>query len=225
IGFDPEIITTGSRDCDTLDPLPDSQTISDCKPYPTPPATPDTVKVLGASVLNDTGAGLSRRAVLADITFQAIGEPGECTDLRLRVILHAEPTDGDETNPNLHDGKICIDADAPPSGTPFPHTPAPRTSEPIPDENGETAPAATEPGGSSASPGASSTGSGEPASESAGATRTAAEVPVIGESDEDSGTSVFVWVLLATGALAIVSGAAWALVRSRSGSPPGPPSA
>ncbi|MCH7809765.1 MAG: hypothetical protein IH863_04210 [Chloroflexi bacterium] len=194
----------------------------------------DTVKVVGAMIFNDTGLGLSESVVLADITFNVVGEPGRCTDLHLRVQFHAD-SDGEETNPLLSDGRICVEQDAPPSGTAVPHTPEPRTSEPTP--IGDVAPTVPPlegetPTNGDETPAGGTQGSspGDPAS----------QTPAPGEGDEDGvgdgggdggdnggGDGVLIWALITLAGLIVAAGVAWAVVRRRgAGSgPEGGPSA
>lgn len=224
VDFDPTVVTTSPTQCDQMDTPPDAVLIGDCRPDD----AGDTVKVLGGLVFNENsedeapGDGLSRRTALVDITFDIVGGPGDCTDLRLKVILHSD-RDAEETNPNVIDGKICVEADAPPSGTPFPHTPPPRTSEPTPE--GQDPPDINDTGGAveptdRGSPDGGATGSpGDPGT-SGGASSptdgTGNGIAFDDEEDDDGGGSPVIWLLLGAGVLVVVSGGAWALVRGRS---------
>jgi hypothetical protein len=235
--FDPDVITTTITGCDTLDPLPNSQTIGFCPvASSTEGGENDVVKVLGAMIFNKTedghqaGDGLNEETVLADITFEVIGAPGECSDLRLFVRFHAD-VDAVETNPQLFDGEICVEGDAPPSGTSVPKTVAPRTPDPTApggDDNEPTLPPLDSsdtgapstgdqtPGEASegASPGQTGTGTGDrTASASAGSDDASID------DDGGDGPGVLFWGVLGLGALLVVSGAAWAVVRNR-GEPP-----
>lgn len=224
VAFDPDVVSTTSRGCDTLDAPADSTTVGLCVVNDEDDdGVVQTVTVLGGIVFNDDGAGLSERTVLADITFEVVGGPGECTDLHLRVQFHAD-LDGEETNPLLFDGRICVEQDAPPSGTAVPHTPEPRTSEPTPTGGGGLTPLPLD--------GETPTNGDEtPADGTQGPSPgvSASETPAPGEGDEDGGgDGVPVWVLIIIPAgLIVVSGAAWAVVRRRgTGSgPEGGPSA
>lgn len=225
ISFDPDVVSTTSRGCDSLDPLPNSQTVTVCEVIDDDGnGQDDTVKVLGAMIFNDTGFGFSDSAVLADITFDVVGEPGRCTDLHLLVRFHAD-SDGEETNPLLSDGQICIEEDAPASGTAVPHATELRTSEPPPD-GGPTPPQLNTSGGGPAAGGDQTPSDGSQASP----TDTGGVVLVDGSETpsppvsgaDDGGDGVPVWVLIIIPAgLIVVSGAAWAVVRRR-GAGPGP---
>ncbi len=211
VAFDPDVVSMSSRGCDSLDPLANSTTVGFCvDDDEDDDGVMDTVKVLGAIVFNDDGSGLGERTVLADITFEIVGEPGRCTDLHLRVQFHADP-EGEETNPLLSDGEICIESDAPASGTAVPHTPDLRTSEPtstggpgltLPPLVSETPTSGDEtpPGG----PDGGSTG------------QTASQTAAPGESDESGGgDGVLIWGLIVVAGLIVTAGLAWAAVRRR----------
>ncbi len=226
VAFDPDIVTTTSRDCDTLDPLPDSTAGGACL---FEEGVDDTLNVLGLFIFNEDGSGLADRTVLADITFGVIGEPGQCSDLRLRVRIHTD-VDANETNPLVFDGQICIEDDAPPSGTAVPHTPAPRTSEPTPTGGGGLTPPPLDGGGTD---GDGLVGGGETPADGdeaptngaetpAGGTQSAGPGSVVGpgaasgEGDEDGGgDGVLIWALLAVAGLIVAAGLSWAAVRRR----------
>ena len=211
VGFDPEVVSTTNRGCDSLDPLANSTTVGFCAvDDEDDDGVMDTVKVLGAIVFNDNGSGLGERTVLADITFEIVGEPGRCTDLRLRVQFHADP-DGEETNPLLADGEICIESDAPPSGTAVPRTPDLRTSEPTPTGGaGLTVP----PLESERPTNGDETPAGGPDGVSTG--QTASQTAVPGEGDESGGGGgVLIWALIVVAGLIVTAGLAWAAVRRR----------
>lgn len=240
--FDPDVVTTSSRDCDTLDPPADSTMIGLCVVEDEDEdGVVETLTALGGLVFNDGSGGLKERTVLADITFTVVGSPGACTDLRLRVGIHAD-SEGEETNPLLSDGVICVEQDAPPSGTAVPHTPAPRTSEPTPTGDGgptlpplggvggaaggggETPVEGGETGETPMNGGETPTGGPQGASPSDPASQTLAP----GESGEEGGgDSVLIWALVILAGLIAAGGVAWAFVRSRgAGSgPEGGPSA
>lgn len=233
--FDPSVVATDTFGCDLLDSLPNSQTIGVC---PVVSSTGndddpnDVVKVLGAMIFNKTedghqaGDGLSLETVLADITFDVVGEPGECTDLRLFVRYFSD-VDAQETNPQLFDGQICVEGDAPASGTSVPKTVAPRTADPTAPGGDVTLPPATNdvtgaPGTGDETPGEPSEGAspGDTVSRTGNASSETSQASgdgsVIGiDEDNGGGVSVVFWVLLGFGALLVVSGAAWAVVRSR----------
>lgn len=240
--FDPDVVSTTSRGCDSLDPLPNSLTVTVCEVVDVDAnGQDDTVKVVGAMIFSDTGLGLSDSVVLADITFTVVGEPGRCTDLRLLVRFHAD-SEGEETNPLLSDGLICVEQDAPPGGTSVPHTPAPRTSEPTPTSGGGLTPpslggVAGDPAGGGETPveggetGETPTNGGEtPAGGSQGASPSdaASRTQAPGESGEDGGgDGVLFWALVILAVMIAAGGVAWAFVRSRGGGsgPEGGPSA
>ena len=225
VAFDPDVVTTTSRGCDSLDPLPNSQTVTVCEVTDDDAnGQDDTVKVVGAMIFNDTGFGLSDPVVLADITFNVVGEPGRCTDLHLLVRFHAD-SEGEETNPLLSDGQICIEDGAPASGTAVPHTPGLRTSEPPPD-GGPTAPQLNTDGGEPAAGGDQTPSDGSQASPAdtggvvvVGGTETLS--PAVSGAD-DGGDGALFWILLGLGVLVAAGGVAWAVVRTRSRSDDGP---
>ena len=221
--FDPDVVTTSSRNCDTLDPPADSTTVGVCVVNDEDDdGVVETLTALGGLIFNDDGSGLSERTVLADITFEIVGDPGQCTDLLVRTIVHADSL-GEDTNPLVLDGRICIEQDAPPSGTAVPHTPEPRTSEPTP--IGDVAPTVPPlegetPTNGDETPAGGTQGSspGDPAS----------QTPAPGEGDEDGvgdgggdggdnggGDGVLIWALITLAGLIVAAGVAWAVVRRR----------
>ncbi len=225
VAFDPDVVSTSSRGCDSLDPLANSTTVGVCVVNDKDgDGVVETVKVLGAIVFNDDGSGLGERTVLADITFEIVGEPGRCTDLHLRVQFHADP-DGEETNPLLSDGEICIESGAPPSGTVVPHTPELRTSEPTPTGGAGLTPPPLNggvPAGGGGTPAdgdetptnGDETPAGGPDGVSTG--QTASQTASPGESGEDGGGGgVLIWALIIVAALVVTAGLAWAAVRRR----------
>ncbi len=238
VEFDPDVVSTTSRGCDSLDPLPDSQTVTACEVVDgNEDGRDDTVKVLGAMIFNDTGLGLSDPAVLAEITFNVVGGPGRCTDLRLRVEFH-DDSEGEETDPLLSDGLICVEQDAPADGTAVPHTPAPRTSEPKPAEGGDLTPLPLDAGGPEAGGETPAEGRGTPTnggetptgdSPNASPSDSASKTPAPGESGEEGGGGggVLIWALVILAVMIAAGGVAWAVVRRRgAGSgPEGGPSA
>jgi hypothetical protein len=187
----------------------------------------DTVEILGAVLYSRSRAGVFQESTLADITFQAVGGPGSCSDLKLRIIFHSD-AQGQETGARVQDGHVCLAGDAPPAGTAsaFPETP--RTSEPTPIGTGAVA---LTPGGvvgQTDQPGASS-GSGSASGGASGSGgRTAAAVPNSGTpagagtaESNDGGTSTAVWLVVAVAVLVIAGVGAWGIVRMR-GKRPGP---
>jgi hypothetical protein len=239
VEFDPDVVSATSRGCDSLDPLPDSQTVTACEVVDgNEDGRDDTVKLLGAMIFNDTGLGLSDPAVLAEITFNVVGGPGRCTDLRLRVEFH-DDSEGEETDPLLSDGLICVEQDAPPGGTAVPHTPEARTSEPTPPGAGGLTPPPLDAGGTAGGGetpaeggGTSTSGGGTPTgdSQNASPSDSASQTPAPGESGEEGGGDgggVLIWALVILAVMIAAAGVAWAVVRRRgAGSgPQGGPSA
>ena len=221
VAFDPDVVTTSGRNCDTLDPPPDSTMVGACLVTDKDgDEVNETLTVLAGLVFNDDGSGLAERTVLADITFVIVGSPGACSDLRLRTIIHSDSV-GAETNPQLFDGRICVEQDAPPSGTVVPHTPEARTSEPTPTG---TAIVTSPPDGGTATSAdeTPSDGTQEPSPGEFSASQPPG--PVDGGEDGGGGGAL-IWVLVAAVALIAAAGAAWTVVRRRgAGSgPEGPP--
>ncbi len=211
--FDPAVLATSGRNCDTLDPPAGSTAVGFCAVSDEDEdGLMETVTPLGAIVFNDDGSGLSSRTILADITFEIIGSPGACSDLRVGARNHTDPL-GEETVPLVFDGRICIEQDAPPGGTAVPHTPAPRTSEPTPTGGSEL----TVPSLTSDTP---VSGDETPAdgTESPSPGQSPSQTPAAGEGGEDGGgEGDLVWVLIVVGVLVAAGGAAWAVVRRRGG--------
>jgi hypothetical protein len=230
--FDPTVISVPNpvTDCDSINTPGGAIGAFDCQVIDTnQDDIPDTVKVLGVVLFTGSQTGLINLSTLADITFTVVGDPGQCSDLHLRIRSHAD-SEGQETGARVQDGRICIEADAPPSGTvtavPF----TPRTSEPTetpgPGGNGGLP---TLPGGQqSLSPGQT-----RPTDETGGGAGTGtligrSETPdgvgggSGGPADDDDGTSPLVYVGIAAVLAALAAGAAWAVIRVRSsgGAPP-----
>ena len=182
----------------------------------------ETVKVLGVVLFTGTQTGLVDVSTLADITFHVVGAAGACTDLHLRIRSHADK-DGNETGALVQDGRACIEADAPPSGTASPNPvhaahlgayrgayagggyrrlrrpqAASRTDRP-----GQTAPT----GGQGASR--------RLYRALQAAQQRYAPAAAVSDSDDDGGTSPLVWVLAGGIVLVLAAGAAWSLVRLR----------
>jgi uncharacterized membrane protein YgcG len=239
--FDPAVVTTKGADCRSIATPGGAVGAFDCETADTNNSgRDDTVKILGAVLFSRSGAGLTNESTLADITFQAVGGPGSCSDLTLRILIHAD-AQGQETGARVQDGRVCIAGDAPPAGTasPFPETP--RTSEPTPPGTGVVAltpggvagqtaqPGSSsgsgvagqtaQPGSSSGSGGASGSGGHTTAPNSNSGTPGAAATSVSG----DGGTSTAVWLIGAVAVLVIAAVGAWGIVRLRGGRPgPGP---
>jgi hypothetical protein len=238
--FDPSVVTMEDTGCDGLDSQPDSTTISVCiTASSTGGDVRDLAKVLGGVVYkSDTddhqaGDGLTEETTLADLTFDVVGQPGQCTDLRLFVRFHID-RDSEETNPALLDGRICVEGDAPPSGTAVPTQAVPRTPDPTApggDADQPTLPpfvdGTGEPGNGDQTPG-EGTEDGSPGEtlSGTGATGTARTAGPNGaptdDGDDDGGVGALFWGVLGLGALLVVAGFAWAMVRGRSaGASPG----
>ncbi len=228
--FDPGVVTTSSRNCDMLDSPADSTLVGFCGVNDKDgDGVVETVTPVGAIIFNDDGSGLKERTVLADITFEVVGAPGECSDLRVGAAIHVDSA-GVPTEPLVFDGRICVEQDAPPSGTAVPHTPEARTSEPTPTppESEETPTSGDE----TPADGEETPASGEetPADGPQGASpgQSASQAPAAGEGDEDGGgDGVLIWALVAVAGLIVAAGVAWAVVRRRGANsgPEGGPSA
>ena len=229
IAYDPTVVFVENTGCDPLDTPPGGLLVGGCTIEDrNDDNVKETVQNLHAFIYLDDGSGLDEPTVLGDITFEMVGEPGECTDLRLQAKIFAD-ADAQPTNPLLYDGRICVEADAPPSGTAVPHTPAVRTSEPtVP--GGDGGPAITlppvgpagdgSPGGGGQSPGAG-TGDGSPGDASPGGSPQT-QAPLVPVEESDDGPSTLFWVLVSLGGLMVVSAFSWAAVRAlRGGAGPG----
>jgi hypothetical protein len=78
---------------------------------------PDKVRVTGAGLY-----GLSGTFALADITFRAVGQPGQCSPLDVQIVTFAD-TNGQPLSVTAEDGQVCIPAaTTTPPATPT-HTP------------------------------------------------------------------------------------------------------
>jgi hypothetical protein len=220
--FDPAVVTTKGTDCRSITTPGGAFGVFDCETADTDnDGRVETVKILGAVVFTSSNAGLTKESTLADITFQAVGGPGSCSDLKLRILIHAD-AQGQETGARVQDGRVCLAGDAPPAGTasPFPETP--RTSEPTPTGPGAVALTPGGVAGQTDQPG-SSTGSGSAGSGggSSGGLATAA-TSTLGTPrasttsvSSDGGTSTAVWLVVAVVVLVIAAVGAWGIVRLR----------
>ena len=228
IAYDPDVVSTTSRDCDQLARPPDTTMVGYCFTGDRDDDDiQDVVQSGGALIYNSDGSGLDETTVLGDITFEMVGEPGECTDLRLQAKIFVD-VDAQPTNPLLYDGRICIEADAPPSGTAVPHTPPARTSEPTA-PGGDGGPVITLPPvgtGGDGSPGSgdqsagAGTGDGSPGDASPGGSPQT-QAPLVPVEEGDDEPSTLFWVLVSLGGLMVVSAFSWAAVRAlRGGSGP-----
>jgi cell division septation protein DedD len=233
--YDPAVVTTtnSDKDCDTIDTPGGAIGAFDCQVIDADKdGTPETVKILGVVLYTGTQTGLVDVSTLADITFHVVGEAGACTDLHLRVRSHADK-DGNETGALVQDGRACVEAAAPPSGTASPVPVTPRTSEPTepPTPTGDTGDATPSGVQQNGSPGqtaptggqGTSSGSTGPAG---GSTTPSSDGSTGSASDDDGGAGPLVWVLVGGLVLVLAAGAAWSLVRLRGAKPPSdsPPS-
>ncbi len=225
LAYDPTVVTTKGEDCRSLSAPGGSVGAFACETADTDDdGVDDTVKILGAVLFRRSGKGLIDETTLADITFTAVGDPGSCTDLKLRILIHSD-SEGHETGASVQDGHACIAGDAPASGTASPFPVTPRTSQPTPIGTGNVAltpgndtEQPTEPGQTAASGGSvSGSGSGAPRTTSPGGGGTVTE-------KDDGGTSAWVWALGGAAVLVLAAGSAWGVVRARGGrkGEPGP---
>jgi len=226
VAFDPGVITVGDpdRDCDSINTPPGAIGAFDCRTIDAnSDGSLDTVKVLGVVLFTGTQTGLVNESTLADIKFAAIGDPGECSDLRLRIRSHADK-DGNETGARVQDGRVCIQSDAPPSGTESPVPVTPRTSEPTePAGAGQTVGVPTLPGSQQSS----SPGQTQPSDQPGGgggslspSGRTSVPIGDPDDPEDDGGTSPFVWIAAGLIVAVLAAGIAWSLVRLRGFKPP-----
>lgn len=222
--FDPAVVTTKGADCRSISSPGGAVGAFDCETADTNnDGRDETVKILGAVLYSRSQAGLTDESTLADITFQAVGGSGSCSDLKLRILIHAD-AQGQETAARVQDGRVCLAGDAPPTGTAsaFPETP--RTSEPTPTGTGAVALTPGGVAGQTAQPGSSSGSASGGASASGG--RTTAAVSNSGTpaaaatvASNDGGTSTAVWLVVAVAVLVIAGVGAWGIVRMRGGRP------
>lgn len=230
--FDPAVVTTKGADCRSISSPGGALGAFLCQTADkNNDGVDDTVEILGTVLFSRSGAGLTNESTLADITFQAVGGAGSCSDLKLRILIHAD-AQGQETGARVQDGHVCLAGDAPPTGTAsaFPETP--RTSEPTPIGTravaltpGGVAGQTAQPGSSSGS-GSSSGGGSTSSGASASGGRTTAAVsnsatPAGGGTvaSNDGGTSTAVWLVVAVAVLVIAGVGAWGIVRMRGGRP------
>lgn len=236
VAFDPDVLSTTSRDCDPINTPGGAIGAFQCIADDTDDdGTNDTVKILGAVLFTGTGTGLIKESTLADITFDAIGDPGDCTDLTLRIRTTVD-NNAEETGALVQDGRACIEADAPPSGTASPVPFTPRTSAPTPPgesidvptiggngETGQETPETGEPGdtGQTSTPAGQSGSTGATGASAAGTTPATAPNSGANYPDDDGGVATIVWVVIGLFALGAAAVGAWAIVRVRGGTPPG----
>lgn len=92
---------------------------------------PTTVRIVGADAGGADGA-----LTMATINFTAVGAVGDCTDLTVTVIQFADPT-GNETDPTVTNGEVCIEDAAVETDAPEPDPTA--TPADLPDTGGALA--------------------------------------------------------------------------------------
>jgi hypothetical protein len=235
--FDPAVVSAQTEDCTSISTPGGAVGAFDCQVTDdNKDGTDETVKMLGAVLFSRSQKGLVNESKLADITFHAVAGPGTCSDLRLRILIHAD-SDGKETNALVQDGRVCITGDAPASGTASPIPVSPRTSEPtplgtpgpgeptLPNIGGGGSTGQSSGGASPASGGTTGGATGSSASRTSGSGAVTG-VPTEGlggiDTNDDGGSNTAVWVILGVVVLVVAGGGAWALVRMRnSGSSPG----
>ncbi len=224
--FDPAVVTTKGADCQSITAPGGALGAFDCETADTDnDGRDETVKILGVVLFSRSQAGLINESTLADITFQAVGGPGSCSDLTLRILIHSD-AQGQETGARVQDGRVCLAGDAPLIGTASPFPESPRTSQPTPTGPGavaltpggvagQTAQPASSGGSGSGSVGASGSGGRTTAAASSSGTPAAAATSASG----DGGTSTAVWLVVAVAVLVLAAAGAWGIVRMRGGRP------
>lgn len=233
IAFDPNVVTP--TDCRSISAPGGAVGAFDCEFTDDDGDNKDeTIKMLGAVLFRSSQKGLVKESKLADITFTAVGAPASCTDLKLRILIHAD-SDGEETAARVQDGRACVQGDAPATGTASPFPVTPRTSEPTPVGGGQ--PPTIGPGGQTGGESGGATQSvpgGGGGSTAASGSRTTSAGSRTGQpsgengggiTTSDDGTNTFVWVVVGFAALIIAGAGAWGVVRMRGRGPgagPGP---
>jgi hypothetical protein len=218
LAFDPTVVATKGEDCRSITTPGGAVGAFDCETADTNnDGVDDTVKILGAVLFSRSQKGLVNESTLADITFHAVGGPGSCSDLKLRILIHSD-AQGHETGAKVQDGRACVASDAPATGTASPFAVTPRTSEPTPIGTGNVAltprvetDQATEPGSTLESGGAS----GSTSRTTAGGTRTTAPGGSTATENDGGGTSTVVWLLGGLAVFVLAAGGAWGVVRMR----------
>ncbi len=221
VRFDPHVVSTASRKCDPLDTPAGATGAIGCEAADSDgDGSVDVVKAFGAVIFSGSGAGLTGKVSVANITFDAVGAPGACSALNLNVVAFTGPG-GKETNPSVGNGEVCIEGEAsgrtPPVLTAMP-TPtaeaAGGTDETGGQSAGETGGAGKTPSGASGSPdgdGRSPGASGRPPGAAATGTAGAASVP---DGDSSGGFSIVPWLLAGLGVV-VVGGGIWIVTRTR----------
>lgn len=219
--FDPDVVTTTNPDCVSKVSAGGAAAAFDCEVIDdNGDGKDDTITMLGALLFSRSQKGLVNETKLDDITFHAVGAPGSCSDLKLRILIHAD-AEGEETAARVQDGRACVQSDAPPTGTASPFSVTPRTSEPTP-VGGASLPTirpAGETGGATQSSPGDSGGSTSPSrSRTTSAGGQSAQPNGQGGggvTTSDDGTNTFVWVVVAFAAMIIAGAGAWGVVRMR----------
>jgi hypothetical protein len=232
LAFDPNIVTP--TDCRSLTTPGGAVGAFDCEfTDDNNDGKDETIKMLGAILFSGSQKGLRNEAKLADITFHAVGAAASCSDLKLRILIHAD-SDGEETGAEVQDGRACVQGDAPATGTASPFPVTPRTSEPTPTGGGggvptigggQTSAASSGPTQPASPGGGGSTGASSTRTASAGSPAQPSSENGGGLTTSDDGTKTFVWVVVGFAALIIAGAGAWGVVRMRGRGPdagPGP---
>lgn len=218
LAFDPSVVTP--TDCRSISAPGGAIGAFDCEfTDDNGDGKDETIKMLGAVLFRSSQKGLVNESKLADITFHAVGAPASCTDLRLRILIHAD-SEGEETAAKVQDGRACVQGDAPPTGTASPFPVTPRTSEPTPPGGASLptiGPGGETGGATQASPGgvAGSTNPSSSRTASAGGQSAQPNGESGGVTTSDDGTNTFIWVVVAFAAMIIAGAGAWGVVRMR----------
>ena len=250
--YDPDVLSVGDDAC-TSTSFPGGMIgIAQCELVDSDEdGSDDSVRVLGLGIFTSTPIGFIEEFTIAEIVFDVVGDPGDCSDLELVLAVHAG-ADGEETGALVQDGRACIESDAPPSGTATANPVTPRTSAPTVAPSG---PFPTPgPGGATQPPGGG-TGDGGDDDDDGGATPTRPVVTIdasgrpvtatpppdetrvpggTGDSSpgatndgDGDGAGAVLWVILGLLVLGAAGAGAWWLIRVRGaqGTPPsgGPP--
>jgi hypothetical protein len=234
--YDPDVVAIVERGCVTMSTPGGAFGAFDCQVTDDDgDGKKETAKILGAVLFSRSQKGLVNETKLVDITFRAVGTAGSCSDLRLRIRIHAD-SEGEETGARVQDGRGCILGSAPVTGTASAFPATPRTSEPTPTGggDGDVVPTIAPNGGQGGEPGqetepGSSPGTdGSPAG-TGGLTTVPGQQRTQGPQDggaggvenSDDDTRTFVWVVVAASALVIAAAGAWGIVRMRGRGPGG----
>lgn len=197
VRFDPDVVTATSRDCDPFDSPPGAAAAAGCDVVDTDgDGADDTVKAYGGVVFQ-SGKGLSSTSTLATIDFTSRAAAGQCSDLLVKATAFADSS-GEETNPSVSHGRICVQDGLP--GT------APTTGGPTATPGDGASAGGTTDGNGSASPGAipagvepAATGSPDAGDLSGGQTAGVGGAPGRDQGTDDDGPGIVVWLLIGTG--------------------------